>query len=117
MRKWQKAEKKDAKLFNATRQIASGRFDHHPGDSFSDDFTIETKQTDKGSYSISLERWFKLVDESAVLNDKDKRDRTPIMSLHIKNQHLVVLGYEDFQLLMERLKIAEEKAWKYDSLK
>jgi hypothetical protein len=114
MKKWQKAEKKDAKLFGARNQRGSGRDDHYPSDAVSDDFAIETKHTDKASYSVSLERWFKLVEESATLNQKDNKNRAPLMSLHIRDQHLVVLSYADFQLYMKRLGEAEEKAWKYD---
>lgn len=99
MKKWKAAEQLDQKLFNTTGQRGSGNQDHYPTDSFSDDFAVETKQTDKGSYSLSVDKWIKLCNEAAVLDAKDGRLRIPIMSLHIKGKHLVVLSYEDVQHL------------------
>lgn len=107
--KWREAEKKDTKLFHSSPQRGSGNQDHFPGDSVSDNFVIETKQTEKKSYSLSVEKWQKLVEETALLNSKDNKLRAPIMSLHISSQHLVVLSFEDFEYL-------REKAWKYDGL-
>jgi hypothetical protein len=105
-KKWQKAEKKDAKLFGASNQRGSGNQDHYPTDAVSDQFAIETKQTEKGSYSISLKKWQKLVEETAILNQKDGKNRIPILSLHISSHHLVVLDYEDFEVM-------KDKAWRY----
>lgn len=106
---WQIAEAKDSKLFRSKRQRGSGNQDHHPTDSYSDTYAIETKFTTKESYSINLDKWIKLENECAVLNQKDNKLRVPLISLHLQNKHLIVLSYEDFKYL-------EEKAWKYDDL-
>lgn len=100
-KKWQKAEKLDEKRFGAKRQRGSGNTDHYPADNVNDLFAIETKQTDKGSYSISIERWLKLVEETAVLNSKDKKLRIPLMSVHLNNLHLCVISFEDLRQFLQ----------------
>lgn len=100
MKNWEKAEKKDTKLFGSKRQRGSGNQDHYPTDSISDDFAVETKYTDKGSYSISTKTWNKLAEEVVVLNTKDKKNRIPVLSIHLGNKHLVVLDYEDLEVLV-----------------
>lgn len=109
MKTWQRTEKKDAKLFGTHQQKGSGSLDHYPTDSFSDDFGVETKQTDKKSYSISTETWTKLRNEVALLDRKDKGNRSPLLSLHIGDLHLVVMEYGDWSIL-------QETAWKYKDL-
>lgn len=100
MKKWQKAEKQDAKRFGAKQQRGSGVTDHYPTDAVSDVFGIETKQTEKRSYSVSVERWQKLVEETAFLNEKDGKLRVPLMSVHIRDLHLCVLSFEDLLWLL-----------------
>lgn len=107
---WSQAEKKDSKLFRTKLQRGSGNQDHHPTDSTSDTFAIETKFTSKESYSISKKTWNKLVEETAQLNAKDNKLRVPVLSLHIDKLHLVVLEYDEYNILAE-------KAWKYDELR
>ena len=105
-KKWRKAEVKDTKLFQSKKQRGSGNQPHYPTDSFSDTFAIETKYTDKKSYSITLAKWHKLVEETVVLNQKDKLLRSPLLSIHLPGKHLVVLEYED----LERLKDLADQA-------
>lgn len=111
MRKaWQKTEKKDSDLFGTKQQKASGSLDHYPTDSISDDLAIDSKYTTKNSYSISLKTWIKLVNEVAILGEKDNKNRIPLLSVHLPGLHLVTMGYEDFNSLWE-------DAWNYRSLK
>lgn len=108
-KKWQKAEKKDSKLFKTKQQGMSGRGDHYPTDSFSSTIAIDTKTTQKKSYSLTLNTWNKLCEETAILDAKDGNTRTPILSIYLGDQHLVVLSYEDYERL-------NEDAWKYKDL-
>lgn len=97
---WEKDEKQDAKKFHTQQQPLSGRMDAHPTDSISDEFTVDTKRTNKKSYSISIRTWNKLCEENAILNNKDLKNRTPIISLHLQDKHLVIISFEDFQKLI-----------------
>jgi hypothetical protein len=99
-KKWEKAEIKDTKLFGTRKQRGSGNQPHYPTDSFSDRLAIETKYTDKQSYSISLVKWHKLTEETATLNQKDNKLRVPVFSIHLGDTHLVVLAYEDLEYLV-----------------
>lgn len=107
---WRQSEKADEKNFGTKRQRGSGNSDFYPTDSVSESKAVETKQTDKKNYSLSLKTWQKLVNETALLNDKDNGNRVPMLSIHLRGRHLVVLDFEDFKIL-------EEKAWRYEDLR
>lgn len=109
MKNWEKAEKKDAKAFDTTLQKGSGRVDHYPTDSFSNEYAIDSKYTDKKSYSVSLKTWNKLCEEAVQLDTKDHKNRIPLLSLHVRDTHLVVLSFEDFDRLADL-------AWRYEDL-
>ena len=96
LNKWRGKEKKDAKDFGGYRQKGSGNFWSKPGDVKTDKFLIDSKQTDKQSYSITLKTWDKLYKEALF------SFRIPILSLLIKDKELVVLSKEDFLKLRER---------------
>lgn len=95
MAKWKDKEKKDSKDFGGYRQKGSGNFWAKPGDVKTDKFLIDSKQTEKKSYSISLETWDKLYEEALF------SFRIPILSLLIQNKELVVLDKEDFLKLIK----------------
>jgi len=99
MKKWVKKEKLDEKLFGGHRQKGSGNTWSAPGDVKTDKFLIDSKQTDKKSYSVSLATWDKLYEEALFSK------RLPILSLQIQNIELVVLDKEDF------LKILKETSY------
>lgn len=101
MQNWEKAERKDPKKFHTQAQPVSGRRDHSPTDSTSDLFSIDTKYTDKKSFSVSKETWNKLCEENAILNAKDGKNRVPLLSVHVQDLELVVLEYQDFANLVE----------------
>ena len=95
-KKWQKKEKRDAKDFKGIRTPRSGGFWSFAGDVESDKFLIECKQTDKKGYRLTLDKWNKASHE-ALMSGK-----TPIMSLQIQDQELVVISKFDFlELLTE----------------
>lgn len=87
---WQKKEIKDAKDFLGIRNSGSGNKWFRPGDSKSAKFLIESKSTEKKSYSISLEKWGKIAGEAIFMY------RLPILSLKIQDLELVVLDKNDF---------------------
>jgi hypothetical protein len=105
MHEWQRSEKKDAKLFHTKQQRGSGNQTFYPTDSTSDTLAVETKHTNTNSFTITKAKWTKLCNETADLDAKDGRLRTPILSIHLGDMHLVVLDVEDYKKLEEfRLK-------------
>lgn len=90
MKKWQKKEKSDAKEFGGYVQKGSGNTWSAPGDVKTDRFLIDSKQTDKKSYSVSIKTWDKLYEEALFAK------KLPILSLKIQDVEVVVLDKEDF---------------------
>lgn len=90
MKKWEKKEKKDSKDFGGERQKGSGNYWAKPGDVKTSDLLIDSKQTDKASYSITKKTWDKLYEEALF------SFRIPVLSLIIQDLELVVLSKEDF---------------------
>jgi hypothetical protein len=96
MKKWEKKEKKDAKDFSGYRQKGSGNFWAKPGDVKADDFLVDSKQTDKKSFSINLKMLDKIYQEALF------SFRYPMLSIQIQDQEIVVLFKEDFQKLIQK---------------
>lgn len=90
MKKWQKKEKNDAKDFGGSVHKGSGNRWYKPGDVSTEKFLIDSKHTDKKSYSISLQTWDKLYEE-ALFSKK-----LPVLSLQIQDIEVVVLDKADF---------------------
>lgn len=90
LKKWKKKESKDAKDFKGSRQKASGSVWNSPSDSTTAIFSIDSKSTEKGSYSISLATWNKLCEEAAW-----NQERIPLLSIEIRGLELCVLAKED----------------------
>ena len=95
MKDWQKKEKEDEKAFGGRRQKSSGSQWDNPGDVKSEIFLIDSKHTDKSSYSISIKTWDKLYEESLFAR------KLPVLSLEIKKLELVVLDKNDFLKLLK----------------
>ena len=95
MKAWQKQERRLAKRSGGTTTAASGAFWTRKGDVRSVDLLIETKQTDKASYSITKRVWDKIRRE-ALLDG-----RLPVLALQIQETRLVVIDEEDFFALTE----------------
>ncbi len=96
MRKnWEKKEMKDAELFNGKRTPRSGGLWSAKGDVKSDKYLIESKQTMKKSFSVSVDLW-KKIEREALLNN-----RIPLLSLEIgkDKQELIVISRDDFLTL------------------
>ena len=96
MRKaWESKEKKDAKAFNGKRMPRSGGFWSAKGDIKSGKYLIESKQTMKRSFSVSVDLWKKIEREALLSN------RIPLLSLEIgkEKQELIVISRDDFLTL------------------
>lgn len=96
MKKWEKKEKQDGKDFGGKRQKGSGNFWAKPGDVKSENLLIDSKQTDKKSYSISKKTWDKLYEEALFSY------RIPVLSLQIQDLELVVLSKGDLLDLINK---------------
>lgn len=96
MKAWEKKEKKDAKDFGGHRQKGSGNTWAHPGDVSTAEFLVDSKQTNKKSYTITKEIWDKLYEEALFSY------RYPVLSLIIQDLELVVLAKEDFMKLCHK---------------
>ena len=92
MKNWQKKELKDSKVFNSKRTPRSGGLWFAKGDSKSDEYLIENKQTEKESFSVSVKLWEK-INREALLSR-----RIPLLSIEMGDGklELVVLSMEDF---------------------
>lgn len=97
-KQWQKNETKDAKLFGAKQTLRSGGIWFAKGDSKSDKFLIDSKLTEKKSYSITEEIWKKLSTEALL------SQRLPVLSVTFgkeKQYEIVVLDKSDFMELIK----------------
>ncbi len=98
MKKWQEKEKGDAKSFGGKRTPRSGGLWFAPGDVKTQDFLVDSKTTDKKSFTIPANMWRKIRKE-ALLNN-----RMPCLSIKYLNEKLtngepvevVVLSKDDF---------------------
>ena len=90
----EKKERKDAKKFNAKATPRSGGLWFAGGDSKSGEFLIESKYTDKKSFSIPVKMWRKIYREAIL----DKR--LPMLSIEFGGEEieLVVMDKNDIQL-------------------
>lgn len=91
---WQIKEINDAKEFGGSVNKSSGNQWYKPGDVTTDLFLIDSKQTEKKSYSISIKTWEKLYGE-ALFSFK-----IPFLSLKMKNTELIVLDKNDFKKIL-----------------
>ena len=92
---WETKEKKDAKVFNGKRMPRSGGFWSAKGDIKSEKYLIESKQTTKRSFSVSIDLWKKIEREALLSN------RIPLLSIEMgkEKQELIVLSCDDFLTL------------------
>ena len=92
MKKWRKKDIKDAKDFGGKVTPRSGGYFSFPGDVVTEDFLIDSKTTDKRSFSITESMWKKVSDEAL------KSRRLPCLSISLSKYDidLVVLDKNDF---------------------
>lgn len=98
MKTWQKKERTDAKSFGGRPTPRSGGLWFAPGDVKTEDFLIDSKTTDKKSFSITGKIWRKIYKE-ALLSGK-----MPCLSIKLNQELLqnkepievVVLSKDDF---------------------
>src|ERR1700683_4185694 len=91
LKNWKKKERKDAKDFGGKLQPNSGTRWNLPSDVLSDNFCIDSKRTDRRSYSVSLTTWNKLCEEAAW-----NAERIPVLSVDISGTELCIVGKDDF---------------------
>ena len=96
MKPWKKKERNDSHDFKSKPVRGSGNKWYRPGDSKTEQFLIESKQTEKNSYSLNIFKWEKISNEALF------SFRIPLMSIKIKNTDLVVLSKEDFLKLTKK---------------
>lgn len=97
LKKWKKKEIKDARDFGGKTQKASGSIWNQPSDALTQDYSVDSKYTEKSSYSISLKVWDKLCEEAAW-----NQERVPLLSISLHGTELVVLAKEDFLKLITK---------------
>jgi hypothetical protein len=96
-RKWKNKEKRDAKDFCGTRTPRSGGFWNKPGDVSQEDFLFDCKETDKKSYSVTIDTLKKIQHESL------KNNKMPALSIELGDKtEFVVLLRSDFLLLLKQ---------------
>jgi hypothetical protein len=96
MEKWKKKEKKDSQDFLGKRTKASGNQWSAPGDVKTSDFLIDSKQTDRKSFSVTYEMWNKIEEEALF------QFRYPMLSIQLQDKEIVVLSKEDFIKLIKK---------------
>lgn len=97
MKQWEKKEKKDSKDFGGSRQRSSGSTWFAPGDVKTDKFLIDSKFTEKNSYSLNKQTLDKIYEEALF------QDRIPMLSLDIAGTEVVVVFKEDFLNLISKV--------------
>ena len=85
-----------AKTINGLPTAASGAFWSRKGDVRSEDYLVEAKTTQKGSFTLRKDVWEKIRKE-ALLDG-----RMPVMAVQIQDRNLVVIDEEDFLALTDR---------------
>lgn len=92
MKKWQKKEKRDEKLFGGKRTIRSGGLWFNPGDLKTESFLLDQKTTKHNSFSIKSETWKKIETEALM------EQRMPCLSVELGDgTEFVVLSLIDFK--------------------
>jgi len=99
MKPWRKKEIRDAKDFKGKLTPRSGGYFSFPGDVKTDTFLIESKTTNKKSYSITANTWRKLYSQAL------KSQRLPLLSVQLakENIEVVILDKNDFITILEDL--------------
>ena len=97
------------------RSKSSGASFTDPCDVTTDDYVIEAKATENKSQSLKLSDW-------EGIRSKAKNGRRPMMAFRFRDPllntttDLVLKDINDELELLDRLAVAEEKAWRYDQL-
>ena len=97
------------------RSKSSGASFTDPSDVTTDDYVIEAKATESKSTTLKLSDW-------DGIKSKAKNGRRPMIALRFRDPvmntttDLIVKDINDELELLERLEVAEEKAWRYDEL-
>jgi len=95
MKKWELKEKQDQEILGLGKVKASGSLWYSPGDGKSSIFLVDSKQTEKKSYAVSMKTWDKLYEEALFAQ------RLPLLSLQIQDIDLVMMSREDFVNLLK----------------
>lgn len=91
MKRWQKKEQSDKKLFRGRTRPRSGGLWFAPGDVSLEQFLIDAKTTEKKSYTVTQDIWDKIYTEAL------KCRKLPCLSVQLGNgTEVVVLDKNDF---------------------
>lgn len=98
-KKWQNKEQNDAKQFGGRVTPRSGGMWSFPGDVKTDMFLIDSKTTDRKSYSITANIWRKLYSQAL------KSQRLPLLSVQLIKEDIevVILDKNDFITFLQKL--------------
>lgn len=96
MKKWQRKEREDAKDLGGRVTPRSGGLWSFAGDVTTDEFLVDSKQTDKKSYSVKTSVWDKVYKEALMAR------KTPLLSLQIEDLDLIVIDKNDFIDLLDK---------------
>jgi len=96
-KRWQIKENKDAEQFGGRVTPRSGGMWSFPGDVKTDDFLIDSKTTEKKSFSITANIWRKLYTQAL------KSQRLPLLSVRLEKDDIevVILDKNDFITILE----------------
>jgi hypothetical protein len=93
MKGWELKEKGDSKLIGGKRVRGSGNKWYAPGDSRSWKYLLESKFTEKGSYSLNYKKLKKIYNEAMLVY------KVPLFSVQIKDLNLTIMFTEDWAKL------------------
>ncbi len=96
MKTWREKEKRDEKFFEGKRTRGSGNQWYSPGDTRTDKFLIESKHTDKKSYSLNKAKLQKIASEALFVY------KIPLMSIRIQDLEVIVVFKEDWNNLTKK---------------
>jgi hypothetical protein len=91
MKGWKLKEKNDAKTIKGKVVRGSGSRWYNPGDARSDNFLVESKYTEKGSYSLNKKKLDKLYREALMTY------KIPLFMVQIQDTEVVVMFKDDFE--------------------
>lgn len=96
MKKWIKKEKSDAEEFSGKRTARSGGFWSFAGDVSTDTFLIDSKHTEKKSYTVTGDIWNKIFKEAL------RARKIPMLSIQVQDIELVILDKHDLIALLQQ---------------
>jgi hypothetical protein len=98
MKNWELKEDHDAKTIKGRKNRGSGNRWYNPGDSRSDNFLVESKFTERKSYSLNRNRIQKICNEALLVF------KIPLFMVQIQDLEVVVMMKEDWEKIINHPK-------------